>query len=937
MRHRLKLFLPLIAVLLFVTGAQGAIGRKHTSGQYEERVTALFSQHRWAQGKSVLDEALKHYPSSPGLHYLCGRYWFNAKNYDRSRYHLVKACQLHYNHTDAKSLLVNVEEITGNYSSAVCYVNELLEINPYWKGLWLRKVELYKKMGNFEEANSLLRRLGQIYPNDATISSDRYEILESTYLLARRSGNLSAAEEALREMVQINPYDADYQLAYANILIQTGQLNRALDNLTAAVSYIPGNVPIIRKTTDILMETGRNMGALALVRSQMAQYPSEELRVLYGTLLEESARMENEAEAYQLYARVYARKRSMEALSYLLNQSLKRGYYDDALYYISEKRKKTGDSPALVMAEHHVLLDMGRNDRARQVLESGFMQFPDAYDVNLAYSRQCLSDASSHIERAEFQQAVKPLETVRHHAVEEELRQTAVRRLAFCYRETKDFDKAEQMLAERVRFEPEYRVTIDYASLLAKQEREQDALDVLVASMTDNASDSIAVKYLASAYEQTAIPYIRDAMEQGSHPKALDVCDRLLAVNPSCYEALRYAVNASRQPESYIETGCRFYPDDPFFVRRQALLLSDRGKNKSALELLSPLVEEYPGDEAILNSYLSVSGRKADSLYRAGSYSQAASVLDSALVLSPADPSLRHIRGLVFERQHVYDSAFVYQSAYKPSVLEEGEYLSHMRALRNRSYKNSLEAGYHWMRFTDSHVLTGIASLSYSHRFRRDVMGVQLNYTGRDAEWDSETSTFISLGGRGVQILGSYAHDFGQKLTLSAAAGWASAFFPSVTTDLSAGIHLPHEWNLEPALQYRKLYGGGDLMGVSLAVSKQLENFYLGAKASAGELRNIRYMSGLLRARFYPYPGGRDYIEIQGGGGSAPELDIADRFYKARSYNHLNTFAALSGNVLVTSNLMLSASLTWNTFYMQSAAVRYNNMLIAHVQFAVFF
>ena len=110
-------------------------------------------------------------------------------------------------------MLVNVEELSGNYSSAICYVNELLEINPYWKGLWLRKIDLYKKQGNFAEANELLKRLRQIYPNDASISSDWFDVLETTYNQARLNGDLTTAEDALRDMVRIYPNDPDYQLA----------------------------------------------------------------------------------------------------------------------------------------------------------------------------------------------------------------------------------------------------------------------------------------------------------------------------------------------------------------------------------------------------------------------------------------------------------------------------------------------------------------------------------------------------------------------------------------------------------------------------------------------------------------------------------------------------------------------------------------------------
>ncbi len=107
---------------------------------------------------------------------------FTKKNYDQSRYHLVKAIDDNYNNVNAKHLLVDVEDITEkNYSSAICYVNELLEVNPYWRGLWRRKIELYRKQNNDVEADRLLKRINQIYPNDTILRKDYIYSMEVGY------------------------------------------------------------------------------------------------------------------------------------------------------------------------------------------------------------------------------------------------------------------------------------------------------------------------------------------------------------------------------------------------------------------------------------------------------------------------------------------------------------------------------------------------------------------------------------------------------------------------------------------------------------------------------------------------------------------------------------------------------------------------------------
>ena len=144
----------------------------HTPDYYESNVRSMFGREQWEAGKQLLDEGLSIYPDVNGLNELCGRYHYRKKDYDTARYFLVRAVRDNPENVEAKQLLIKVEDETRNYSSAICYVNELLEINPYWQGLWRKKIELYRKQGNVEEADRLLRRLRQIYPNDSTVQRD---------------------------------------------------------------------------------------------------------------------------------------------------------------------------------------------------------------------------------------------------------------------------------------------------------------------------------------------------------------------------------------------------------------------------------------------------------------------------------------------------------------------------------------------------------------------------------------------------------------------------------------------------------------------------------------------------------------------------------------------------------------------------------------------
>lgn len=912
------------------------IPQRDTPGEYAEKVSNFFSQHRWAKGKELLDEAMEYYPDEAGLHYLAGRYWWNGKDYDKARYHLVKACQINYHYMDAKTLLVNLEEITGNYSSAICYVNELLEVNPYWKGLWLRKVDLYKKMGNFEEANTLLKRLSQIYPNDASINSDYFDVLETTYQQARQSGDQSASEDALKEIVRITPTDVDYQLAYANILIRKGKMNDALDNLTAAINASPGNVPLIKKATDILMETGRNAYALTLVRSQMAQNRSAGLEDLYRMLLAESARMENEADVYQLYTRTYDSDKSLEALQYLLTQSTKRGYYDDAIHYIGEMRKKQGDSPRWYMMEYDVYTRMGRHESAARSLNQGFNLFPDDYDLNLAVSRQRLDEAADFMGEEIYGQAIPLLEFVRRSSVDPDLKVAAIRRLAVCYRETNQPDKAVTMLRERLRTDPEAQVTMDYAALLVKQGRPEAALQSLYSSYMD-ATDSLSLRLLSGSYKETAYPYLKEKIQNGALTGLHEICENILQMDPEDYWALFYSLRTADDPLPYALRGIDAYPGDLVFPIKAAALYAQKGKEEEALAILAPYLLVFPADEDLQKSYAGVSDAFATKLLKSRDIDRAEKVLDEALRVRPTDDAVRYTRGLVYEKRKEWDSAYVYQRNYKPSLLEEKEYLSRMNSLRAKTLHNTVDAGVDIMRFTDRYTLMGIATVGYAHNWKRDEFQSRVNFTSRDPDYDPDHQMYLSAGGRGLQFQTSWTHHWGQLLSTQIAGSFGTAFFPVVNGDFTATFHLPHDWDLDAGGSYRYLQDKAQMFAGNLNATHTWENMYAGFKFTTGTVYGIVFFTGSGRFRFFPFDGGRSYIEAQAGAGTAPEILFLNYYQTSSVFNHLNSFVAVTGQWALTHNLALQLSGTWNTLYDQRATVSYRNLFMVHVSLSISF
>ena len=183
----------------------------------------------------------------------------------------------------AKRLLLDVEDDTGHYSSAICYVNELLEFQPYDRDLWRRKIGLYRKLNNNTEADATLERLSRIYPNDTIISNDLRNRRRVNSNQVLQTSNLEDSALNLEKWLELDPLNLEYYLELANVYERLGEFDRAIGACNRGLRVFPNNIQLLNKVTGIMADQGLMSQALERARSQA---PNSNL---YQFMLEELA------------------------------------------------------------------------------------------------------------------------------------------------------------------------------------------------------------------------------------------------------------------------------------------------------------------------------------------------------------------------------------------------------------------------------------------------------------------------------------------------------------------------------------------------------------------------------------------------------------------------------------------------------------------------
>lgn len=938
----------LLSLPLWLAIPSAAPAQTRSLEYYETNVRAHFRQGRWQEGKALLDQALKPYGTLSPINELLGWYYYHQKEYEKARFYLIKSLREEPSNLHTRELLILVETDTENYSSAICYINEQLQYNPYNRGLWRQKIDLYRKMGIHGEADRLLMRLRQLYPHDAQVKADILAEGRRKYEEQRKTGTPAGQLRVLEELRRQGSTDPEFYQALTNLHLQMGNTREAAE-AAGEGARLTGNPGLVRKRVSILSEMGLHAEASNYLREQQRQRPSAYLAGLQREVDEAATHDSQRYDPYLMYGRLYESQQSAEALAFLVNMSMARGYYDDALYYLGEQRKMQGESPEILYKQYLAHRRLGNTTAAQRLLATLVERFPGNRDALEEYLQLRLSQAMALMQAGAYGDALPLLEYAVRQATDSATLSDASRRLFNCYVETRQYAEASQTLSAMAHRLGRTQTALLAAMVEGKDGRQPDALRTLRQAWAEAPAESDR-RALSGAYEELAVPYIRTLRERGTIRQAyeatraaLEVCPRsqlLLAQGIS----MAYQLGRNEEYAALVDLARGHYPDDPTFRMHEAGLHALRGDYVTALSRLRPLLDIYVGDSTLVNAHSAHSESLALHHLKARQPRGALAVLDTALCFDSRSLPLLTAKGRAYEQLKEYDSAYVYLQHYKPTLMD---YRAHQRQLEELKYKaarNEVYAEFQRYRPGAQDTWTANAYLGYTLKRRRDSYIFSLGYAGRDGVTDQADLTADTevTGGLGLQPGVAWQHTFSPLWSGELGASWGSKYFPQWALKASLTRTLKRDWTLMGQAHFRRidvytaLYGldanGGTVftrwshsrrkfLSAGAVVTKSLESFTLAAAANVVMLGRDPHFNANVKAQLFPRAGIRTMMYLQGGLGSAPELTLIDRSIPA-SFSKLNTFVSAGGLYVLNRYLALGLAGDWHTAYASSSSLR---------------
>ncbi|MFC2651763.1 MAG: tetratricopeptide repeat protein [Capnocytophaga gingivalis] len=870
-------------------------------------IDSYFKEGQYEEAKKLLDKNITQYPKNGDIQFYMGKYYYQKQDNDKARYHLLRALDELPNHVAAKEILASIETTQKHYSSAICYVNELLETRPYDAELWRKKIALYRLQGNDIEANRLLKRIRVIYPQDEQFKKDYLYSLQVQSSQEKKKGNIEEAIKMEQETLRLNPKDEEAYLTLTNTYLLSGDKDKALTYVNRGLQNLPNNQELINRKIGILSEMNRPVEAVEFIQQEMKKgNKSPQMLKNYNDLLAQAALYQNQSDPYVLYGKLYENNPSnAEALDYLINNSLTKGYYTDAAVYIEKGIKSRGRTKDLLSKKYTYLMLSGQDKEAYKVLEELFSKYPNDADIRNNYLQYRYNRGQQLAQQGRYTEAIPDLQWVAAQP-SFEWREDAIAALYGAYLNNHQYDKALEQAELLIQQYPQSKGGyLRKAAALSALRQYPQALEIYEKLIGE--SDAKDNGLYISGYEETALAYIKYLNEKGDATTAYEQQKKLMMLKENSNQGLRYIVATSsllkKEDEvlSYAQKGKALYPDDFYFVEQEAYAYTRTDRPQEAINALEPYLEKYAYNKDLSKAYAEAAEKQAQKEYKQRDYDQAQHTLLKALQYDPLNKNLQYERGRIFEGQKQYDSAYYYQRQFNPSLVELAEFKRHLNYLKYKTYKNEMQFSYQQNQLKDTK-LPGIFTALY-HRYQpKNTYTLGLSSSGRADK-------------RAFQGQVGWTHIVNYKWYFDIDAALSNHYFPEYMGNVTLYRALRNEWEAQMGAGYKKLRSADtpQLIQAHLGATKVLDDFSFLVKLTGVSFNNSLYYNTFGRIQ-YDLLDKRSFLAIFGGVGSAP----VDEILNYQLYGQFSTTNANFGGMaeyMLVDKVALSLSGVWYNYY----------------------
>lgn len=939
-----------------------------SSDAYFEEAKRYAADEDFENAAKVSWRGLQVSPEDLDLKTILGKSYLHLRRYDTARYVLKQVYDKRKKDIDVLQYLVNIEQTTKRYSDAICFVNELLEITPYSRGWWLRKINIYKEMGNYEEAERSLTRLYQLYPNDLEIKGAFNYIRLKDAGEAIKDGNYEDANKIYKTIIEENPSNKEAYLGIIRNELLKGNPDVALQYTNRSLKSLPNDKELIIKKIGLLEELGRHAEAIAFIKNKLDKKKFKDIHAkTLPYLLKQAASFNDFNDAYEVNKKLVELNGDSQANNYVIKNALGKGYNVDAEYFIKKAIKRSPNNKKLLIQEMELYKPIKDKKRFEQKVLALHEKFPNDTDITFQYNTIMYNRAKTYVDNKQYDLALPIFSEL---ATFEDFTKDAENQIFGILLELERYDEATDKIDKLIGLDPD---NPDYllrkSTLYQKMGLFEDALNI---TRSLEKKHPLSLKYPLTYVDQVEA-YATFLMKEKRYSKVLSVIEDGLTRQNNNKRLLDMAINAaSAIPDyqkgiDYSKSALSFYPNNKTFKLKLSELYTQNKEYDNAFTILDSLKKTYTYDRNIKNAEAEIQFFRARNQEENGLIDEALYNYESSNELNPLDQNslkrminlhiekktneeslefinqkikenpndnfLKYKKGLVFESMKQYDSAYFYQKFRTlENPYEEIEWKHTLETIRVKQLKNEIAATYLQATSDSIAYSTSIASLIYRRNNDKNTYGVDLNYAARRS-------------GIGVQGGINYARIFSGTFYTDIGLLMGTKFFPKLKLYANAYKGFKNGYEAQVGISIDKLQNDQDYYTLKLGIAKNWEDIWLNARVSLMNTNvlfedktnpnniitteeNYMYTNVMLQSRIN-LNSRKDYFSVIISGGSAP-FDQQLEFQENTFLNFSNVMVGAGYKYNMSPKTALLINGTWINFKSNQSTI---NSIVKNINY----
>lgn len=923
---------------------------------YYQMARAEGKKNNFAKATTYCLEGLKQSPSDLDLKEYLGKCYLETGKLDQARMTLLDVLRKSPDRDDSRRYLITIESLSKRHASAICYVNELLETNPYDKDLWLKKVGLYRELHNNVEAEKSISRLLQIFPNDKNVQTAYQTIIKENASNSVKKENLEEAVMQYQQALLTAKRDPEMYDNLINTQIKLGNYSEALNSTNKAIFLMPNNSAFTSKKASILEAQGNYTLAISTLEDGLRRQNSPQLRRQLDYLIGESARVQANNDPYVLYSKLYAKNRGDQvALNYLLNTSIERGKYDDAQDLLRNALRSNPNSKDLLLKQVVVYERTQQTGKSEAIYERLNQLYPRDTDIAAKYAQIRFNRAKTDLLNLEYNKAIEGFQIASKHA---EYNEYALQGLFQSYAAQKNKVKAMETINQLISSHPS---EVRYALMKLDYLLQTQDYELALAYAKQLQRQFPNSKAVPDELENMANQFAKVLMANEKYDEVISLTDYVIGVNPDRLQPYLYGLNARvsqdryEDAETFTKKALVQFPNHKDLRMRLAGIQSEMNKHQEAAQLLGDLRREYPYNDTLATAWveqmmmhaktLEQDNRRVEaiqvyqqvlnerpkdlltsikllSLYSAENQNEEAlTLVEQCLKYHPNNNDLIFQKAVIYENTGEFNQAISLYEQYVPTADRAERLKDHIKFLRSKNYRNSITASFTNVKSDSIMLNIPVASLEYSFKGSLwNTFAARVNYAGKNT-------------GVGIQGEFDWYHTFKKGTNFLISAGVANQFFQKYKFSASVFQPFAKDWQVEIGGRYARLNNDANFYTAVLGLERTWKSVWVNAKAFYMNDGKENYYNLLGQSRFYMF-NERDYLTLMAGIGNAPEDQRLDfQLNNFLSYANSMVGAGYRHHIGYKSSLGLMGN--WYSYKMSSESYinQYNVSILFSTRF----